>query len=95
MGELACGHRLAQLAASGSSGHTTDTVSCLDWDQAGDPMRFSSIFQSSSTLRPEPAREHPRPEAEPEPGTAAPPPDLPEDLDARVRLIGEWQLGEG
>jgi hypothetical protein len=21
-------------------------------------------------------------------------PDLPEDLDARVRLIGEWQLGE-
>jgi hypothetical protein len=21
--------------------------------------------------------------------------ELPEDLDARVRLIGEWQLGEG
>jgi hypothetical protein len=23
------------------------------------------------------------------------PADLPDDLDARVRLVGEWQLGEG
>jgi len=30
-----------------------------------------------------------------QPAAAAPGLDLPEDLDARVRLIGEWQLGEG
>jgi len=58
-------------------------------------MRFSSIFQSSSPPRPEAAREKPRPEAEVAPGTSEPPQDLPEDLDARVRLIGEWQLGDG
>ncbi len=59
-------------------------------------MRFSSIFQSSSKPRPEAAREHPRPEGEDAPGITAPQQDLPEDLgDARVRLIGEWQLGEG
>ena len=64
-------------------------------------MRFSSIFQSSPKRAVEDAREQPRPEAEPDPeaapqpGPAAAPPPLPEDLDARVRLIGEWQLGEG
>jgi len=63
-------------------------------------MRFSSIFQSSPKRAVEP-REQPRPEAQPDPepapqpGPAAAPPPLPEDLDARVRLIGEWQLGEG
>ena len=59
-------------------------------------MRFSSIFPSSSTPRPEAAREKPRPEPEAAPGTLVPPAqELPEDLDARVRLIGEWQLGDG
>ena len=58
-------------------------------------MRFSSLFQSSPSLRPEAAREHPRPEPEPEASMPAPLQELPEDLDARVRLIGEWQLGEG
>ncbi|MDB5953965.1 hypothetical protein [Ramlibacter sp.] len=58
-------------------------------------MRFSSIFQAPSTPRPEAARERPRPETEPAPGPSLPPQELPEDLDARVRLIGEWQLGEG
>jgi hypothetical protein len=64
-------------------------------------MRFSSIFQSSPRRAAEDAREQSRPEAEPEadavpqPDMAEVPPQLPEDLDARVRLIGEWQLGEG
>jgi hypothetical protein len=58
-------------------------------------MRFSSLFQSPHSLRPEAGREHPRPEAESVPSMPAPLQDLPEDLDARVRLIGEWQLGEG
>jgi len=38
------------------------------------------------------ADESPSPSAEPDPEAA---PELPDDLDARVRLIGEWQLGEG
>jgi hypothetical protein len=51
-------------------------------------MRFSSLFPKPSPQR-EPRgtaalRENPRP-------TASPPKDLPEELDARVRLIGEWQ----
>jgi hypothetical protein len=64
-------------------------------------MRFSSVFQlpavpsQSATAAPEaaPADEAPVRQqaaaAEAVPGT-----DLPDDLDARVRLIGEWQLGE-
>ena len=55
-------------------------------------MRFSSIFQ----------RPVPPPEARPEElvrenhplPPSLPCEDLPEDLDARVRLVGEWQLGE-
>jgi len=54
-------------------------------------MRFSSVFQSVSpqpeVRREEPLRETPQP-------AGVPATDLPEDLDARVRLIGEWQLGE-
>lgn len=54
-------------------------------------MRFSSIFQQPSppyeVQREEPARESAHP-------VATPQPELPEDLDARVRLVGEWQLGE-
>lgn len=55
-------------------------------------MRFSSIFQQASqpqeVRREEPARENPQAQV------TVPGQDLPEDLDARVRLIGEWQLGE-
>ncbi|MDE2605271.1 MAG: hypothetical protein KGL68_05025 [Burkholderiales bacterium] len=54
-------------------------------------MRFSSIFQQPSppyeVQREETAREAAHP-------VATPQPELPEDLDARVRLVGEWQLGE-
>jgi hypothetical protein len=54
-------------------------------------MRFSAIFQ-----QPVPPREA-RPEEvvrENPPPAALPGEELPEDLDARVRLVGEWQLGE-
>jgi hypothetical protein len=55
-------------------------------------MRFSAIFQ-----QPVPQREA-RPEEAvreiPPPAAALPGEGLPEDLDARVRLVGEWQLGE-
>lgn len=55
-------------------------------------MRFSSIFQQASQPQ-EARREEPLPEV-PQ-AQAAPGPDLPDDLDARVRLVGEWQLLEG
>jgi hypothetical protein len=55
-------------------------------------MRFSSVFQYTTPL-PESRREEPAPE-KPAP-VAAPGTELPDDLDARVRLVGEWQLGEG
>ena len=58
-------------------------------------MRFSSIFQPKS---PEPRKASGEGSARPEPTgavAATPAEDLPDDLDARVRLIGEWQLGEG
>ena len=69
-------------------------------------MRFSTVFQFPLPLpraaQPgEPARVEVAglvPEA-PAAAPAAEPPrwpmDLPDDLDARVRLVGEWQLGEG
>ena len=54
-------------------------------------MRFSSIFQQASqppqARREEAAPDHPQP-------LAAPAQELPDDLDARVRMVGEWQLGE-
>lgn len=58
-------------------------------------MRFSSIFQPAPPAPrqpqvPDPARPQPA-----EDQKAAAPVDLPDDLDARVRLIGEWQLLEG
>lgn len=56
------------------------------------PMRFSSIFQPASQPQ-EVRREEPLPDV-PQP-QAAPAQDLPDDLDARVRLVGEWQLLEG
>ena len=54
-------------------------------------MRFSSIFQPA-TQQPEPRRAEPPGELpQPVPASAG---NLPDDLDARVRLVGEWQLGE-
>ena len=57
-------------------------------------MRFSSLFQLSAVPQQpaggaEPHRQRPAMEAIP-----SELPELPEDLDARVRLVGEWQLGE-
>ena len=55
-------------------------------------MRFSSVFQQA-TPQP-PARREPAAPDAPLPVTP-PASELPDDLDARVRLIGEWQLDEG
>lgn len=63
-------------------------------------MRFSSIFQIAAVPLPPalpvdggaaPAVEIGKEQAPPVPLAA---PELPDDLDARVRLVGEWQLGE-
>jgi hypothetical protein len=58
-------------------------------------MRFSSIFQlplpGTRAAQAEPVRV-----VAPLVETRMPlPQDLPDELDARVRMIGEWQLGEG
>ena len=77
--------------------------SCIDWQQVN-LMRFSAIFQLPLPL-PRAAQEGEAVGVEsaaivpaaPAPATSEPsrwPADLPEDLDARVRLVGEWQLGE-
>lgn len=63
-------------------------------------MRFSSIFHLPLSQRlPAQAAQHALTEpvpAEFRTSDAAPlGADLPDDLDQRVRLIGEWQLGEG
>ncbi|HVE52845.1 MAG TPA: hypothetical protein VNB23_05635 [Ramlibacter sp.] len=60
-------------------------------------MRFSSIFQLPAVPA-QPAQVDAgsrAPLAPEQPLAAGPGVDLPDDLDARVRLIGEWQLGEG
>jgi hypothetical protein len=54
-------------------------------------MRFSSLFQTPLS-QPTAAQVEPAPE-KPEPA-ALPLQDLPDDLDARVRMVGEWQLLE-
>ena len=77
--------------------------SCLDWLQVN-LMRFSAIFQLPLPL---PRAAQDGEPAAVEPASVVPvaaaraaaessrwPADLPEDLDARVRLVGEWQLGE-
>ena len=63
-------------------------------------MRFSAIFQLPLVPRLAPAG--PAPVRAEEPAAAVAPvlqapalADLPEDLDQRVRMIGEWQLGDG
>ena len=62
-------------------------------------MRFSTVFQLP--LVPRLTAEGPAPVRVEEPAAPKSPPPaaaalaaLPEDLDQRVRMIGEWQLGE-
>lgn len=61
-------------------------------------MRFSSIFQPNPPAPRKPqvdAAAHEEP-VQPAPASvSATAADLPDDLDARVRLVGEWQLLEG
>lgn len=60
-------------------------------------MRFSSIFHLPAVpllpALPAEGASTPAVEVEKVPTPLAVP-ELPDDLDARVRLIGEWQLGE-
>jgi hypothetical protein len=65
-------------------------------------MRFSAVFQLPLPLpraaQAEPVRAEAAPIIPLAPAAGEPsrwPMDLPEDLDARVRLVGEWQFGEG
>ncbi|MGV3569215.1 MAG: hypothetical protein ACO1PB_01355 [Ramlibacter sp.] len=62
------------------------------------PVRFSSIFQMPLTPRAAAVPQAPARVEEPlvPIAVAAAPPDseLPEALDERVRLVGEWQLGD-
>jgi hypothetical protein len=61
-------------------------------------MRFSSVFQLPAVPQQPaaPVREAAAADkAAQEPAARVPAQDLPDDLDERVRLIGEWQLGEG
>jgi hypothetical protein len=55
-------------------------------------MRFSALFQNP---RPQPHAAQAEPAGETPPPATLPAPDLPDDLDARVRMVGEWQLLEG
>ena len=62
-------------------------------------MRFSSVFHLPGFQR-SAASSEARVEVKPVPDSSPAPLsvstcDLPDDLDQRVRLIGEWQLGEG
>ncbi|MDB5860287.1 MAG: hypothetical protein JWQ76_3976 [Ramlibacter sp.] len=62
-------------------------------------MRFSAVFQLPLAPRLAVERAAPvrveEPAAPVTPGPRAPQfADLPEDLDQRVRMVGEWQLGE-
>jgi hypothetical protein len=56
-------------------------------------MRLSSVFDSKLTGRSSQAPERAAaPAAGPAEAVATLPPDVPDDLDQRVRQIGEWQL---
>ncbi len=61
-------------------------------------MRFSAIFQLPAVPPQQAAPTRPALEREAaavqEAARTAPPADLPDELDARVRMVGEWQLGE-
>jgi hypothetical protein len=69
--------------------------SCLNFGQVN-VMRFSSIFQLPRSLPRAAKAAEPVRDITPLVQPAIPlPQDLPDELDARVRMIGEWQLGEG
>jgi hypothetical protein len=89
---LVVGHSVAQLVSMKLTRHTTDTITCLHCRQVKS-MRFSSIFQRQPRPR-EARKEEALARENPRPTTSAPPRELPEDLDARVRLLGEWQVSE-
>lgn len=91
MDELEPGDSAAYLGAPLHLGHVIDTRACLHCSQV-QLMRFSSIFQPSAQSLPLPP-EDPHAEETPQPATL-PAPELPDDLDARVRLVGEWQVFE-
>ena len=58
-------------------------------------MRFSSLFQLPPPTQ-LPRVDVPRIEVKETPSMRDPlATELPDDLDARVRLVGEWQIGEG
>ena len=83
------GHSLVELVAAGPHGHAADPILRAE---GGSPRRFSSAIQ-----KPVPQLDARPAEAAREDQRARPPtpPELPEDLDARVRLLGEWQWLEG
>lgn len=59
-------------------------------------MRFSSIFQLPLSLPRAAKVAQPARDIAPLVETRIPlPQDLPDELDARVRMLGEWQMGEG
>jgi hypothetical protein len=86
------GYSAAQLVSTKLTRHTADTFTCLHCRQVKS-MRFSSIFQRQPRPR-EARKEETSARQNPRPTTSAPPRELPEDLDARVRLLGEWQVSE-
>jgi hypothetical protein len=55
-------------------------------------MRFSAAFESGMPMRAAQAQERAVQQQVAAEQTAIPPQDLPDDLDQRVRQIGEWQL---
>lgn len=59
-------------------------------------MRFSSLFQPAAPDAEPAGADALRTPAEEERAVEPQEPvhELPDDLDARVRLVGEWQLGE-
>ena len=86
------GHNPAQLVSTKLTRHATDTFTCLNCRQVKS-MRFSSIFQRQPRPR-EVRREETSVRENAQPPTSLPPAELLEDLDARVRLLGEWQVSE-
>jgi hypothetical protein len=90
MAELARDHIPAHELAVCRSGHATVTRLAYTGSQV-QPMRFSSLFQPTPPVPEQAQQEPPR---DPVHDGAECVHELPDELDARVRLVGEWQLGE-
>lgn len=90
MAELARDHIPVHGDAVCHSGHATVTRLAYTGLQVK-PMRFSSLFQPKPPASEQAQPERPRDAAQ---GSVDAAPELPDELDARVRLVGEWQLGE-